>query len=197
MIQKSSSSNPNHFQDAQECSYVLSPHPPKYVMMMLLHKIAGNCRIYARNWISTKQHADKGLHPTMAKLFKSSSQSLMFENVYLANFTVVIFGRYSPLKWKTRGVLASIVLGLEFVHQLGLWRLKLSEQRPLDLTEYLETPYTISFFVANVEGSIFNVQNTGNVIIETMGPLGIKRLNQERKRQQRLFIGFGDLEKKC
>ena len=84
MIQKSSSSNPNHFQDAQECSYVLSPHPPKYVMMMLLHKIAGNCRIYARNWISTKQHADKGLHPTMAKLFKSSSQSLMFENVYLA-----------------------------------------------------------------------------------------------------------------
>ena len=107
----------------------------------------------------------------------------------------MIFGRYSPLK--TRGVLASIVLGIEFVHQLGLWRLKLSEQRPLDLTEYLETPSTFSFFVANVEGSIFNGQNTGNVIIETMGPLGIKRLNQERKRQQRLFIGFGDLEKKC
>ena len=191
MIQKSSSSNPNHFQDAQECSYVLSPHPPKYVMMMLLHKIAGNCRIYARNWISTKQHADKGLHPTMAKLFKSSSQSLMFENVYLALEDTVLWNK------KSRGVLASIVLGIEFVHQLGLWRLKLSEQRPLDLTEYLETPSTFSFFVANVEGSIFNVQNAGNVIIETMGPLGIKRLNQERKRQQRLFIGFGDLEKKC
>ena len=135
----------------------------------------------------------------MAKLFKSSSQSLMFENVYLAQgkFHSCDFWKIQSFEMKTRGVLASIVLGIEFVHQLGLWRLKLSEQRPLDLTEYLETPSTFSFFVANVEGSIFNVQNTGNVIIETMGPLGIKRLNQERKRQQRLFIGFGDLEKKC
>ena len=198
MIQKSSSSNPNHFQDAQECSYVLSPHPPKYVMMMLLHKIAGNCRIYARNWISTKQHADKGLHPTMAKLFKSSSQSLMFENVYLAQgkFHSCDFWKIHSFKMKNPRCVGihcpwnrvCTPTGLVAATNSHNWDHLISQSAQRLL------PQQISLFVVCVHWALKKQDLLGS---DTRRPLEMKRLNQERIRQQRLFIGFGNLGKKC
>ena len=55
-------------------------------------------------------------------------------------------------------------------------------------------PQQISLFVVCVHWALKKQDLLGS---DTRRPLEMKRLNQERIRQQRLFIGFGNLGKKC